>query len=109
MLLCHRGAGGADRHAQNARGFAFPGILAIRAGRVVDGILQNAGDGPVVFRRDEQQPPRRRDFLLDALDGLSLICVVVLIVQRQVADLELFERNLRRRQFSYRIGELAVE
>ena len=91
MLLRHGRAGGADRRAQHACGLAGPGTLAIRARGVINRVLEHTGDRTVVFSGDEQQALSRRDFGLQPLDGLGWVRVVVLVVQRQVADLHLLE------------------
>ena len=85
---------GADRSAQRACGLARPGALAIRARGVIDRVLEHTGDRTIVFSGDEQQALRRRDFSFQPLDGLGWVRVVVLVVQRQVADLQLLKREV---------------
>jgi len=48
------------------------------------------------------------DLAFQALHGCGLASVVVLIVQRQVVDLQLLERQFRRRQFHDRIGQFKI-
>src|ERR1035437_5835383 len=75
---------------------------------MVDRVLEHPGNGTVVFGSDEQKTPGRSTFALQPLDRLGLVRVVVLVVKRQVADLHLLERKLRRRQFHDGIRQLTV-
>jgi hypothetical protein len=52
---------------------------------------------------------RTRDLRLQPLDLFGWCVVVVLIVERQVADLRMPEGELRRRELDNSVGELAVE
>ncbi len=76
---------------------------------MVDCVLEHAGDRTVVFGRNEQKALGSLDFVLQPFDGLGLVRVVVLVVERQVADLHLLERELRRCQFYNGVCQLAVE
>ena len=51
----------------------------------------------------------RPDFVFESFDGLGLVRVVILVVQRQVTDLHLLEREIRRRQFYNGVRQLAIE
>ena len=59
--------------------------------------------------RDEQEALGGPDLALQPLDGLRLVGVVILVVERQVADLHLPERELRWCQSRDGVRELAVE
>ena len=63
----------------------------------------------VVFGGDEQKALGSGDFALQPLDGLGRVRIVVLVVDRQVADLYLFERELRRRHLYDGVSQFAVE
>ena len=76
---------------------------------MVDRVLEHPGDRTVVFGGDEQQAMGSGDFALQPLDGLGRARIVVLVVERQVADLYQLEREVRRRQFFDGVGQLAVE
>ena len=69
----------------------------MRARSVINGVLEHTWYRTVVFGRNEQNSLSAFDFVLQPLDGLSLIRVVVLIVQRQITDLHLLKLELRRR------------
>ena len=76
---------------------------------MVDRILENIGNRAVVLGGDEHQPAGRGDASLQPLDRFGLVRVVVLVVERQIADVQLLERKLWRRQLHDGVGELAVE
>ena len=76
---------------------------------MVDGIFEHAGNGAIVFGRKEQNSLCVLDFAFQTFDGSGLILIVILVVERQVADLYLLERELWRRQFRDGASELPVE
>jgi hypothetical protein len=71
---------------------------------MIDRVLENAGNGAVVFRCYEDDASGRRDFRLKPFDLRCRIVVVVLIVERQITDLQLAEREVGRRQLGKRHG-----
>jgi hypothetical protein len=52
---------------------------------------------------------RIRNFALQSLDWFCLVSIVVLIVERQIADLGLFESKLRRSQSHHCASQFAVK
>src|SRR5688572_26801080 len=62
------------------------GVLTPWAGGPVDGVLQGARDGAVVFRGDEQHGVGAVDRCLERVCLGRVVRVVVLAVQRQVPD-----------------------
>jgi hypothetical protein len=54
----------------------------------IDRVLENARDAAVIFWRDEQHAVRGPDLVAQADPLLGRILVEVLIVERQVADLD---------------------
>jgi hypothetical protein len=61
---------------------------------VVDGVLEDGWDRTVVFGRDEQQTLYCGDLGLQPFDLGRLAGIIVLIVEREVADLRLLEREV---------------
>src|SRR5208283_80313 len=109
MLLRHGRTGSTGRDAQNTSRLACPSALTMRARSVVDGVLEYTRYRTVVFGCNEQNALGVLDFVLQSLDGLGLVRVIVLIVWRQVTDLHLLERKLRRRQLYNGISKFAIE
>ena len=76
-------AGGALRTTGSAHHrdwLALPGVVAIGAGSPIDGILQDARNGVVIFRGGEQDRVRGLDAGLELGDPLRRIGLVVLVV-----------------------------
>jgi hypothetical protein len=63
----------------------------------------------VVFVSNKEKALGGTDFVFESFDGLSLVCVVVLVVKRQVFDLHLFESELRRRQLYHGVRQREIE
>ncbi len=76
---------------------------------MVDGVLQHARNGAVVFGRHEQQALRGCHLGLEPQHGRGLLPIVVLVIERQVADADFGEGKIGRRQAGERMGELAVD
>jgi hypothetical protein len=109
MLLRHGRADDAGGSAENSGRLARPDVLASGARGVVDSVLEHAGDRAVVLRRDEHEALGARDIALQSLYGLCLVLIVVLVVQRKVADTHLDEGKLLRRQLHDGVSQPAVE
>ena len=70
--------------------------------------LSTNGIARVVFGRHEQEALRRADPLLHVEHGRRLLRVVVLVVERQLADRHVLEREVRRRELHDRVRQLAI-
>ncbi len=105
VLLGAGGADRADRDAEDAGRLAAPRALPVGPRGVIEGVLQHAGDRAVVFRRDEDDAGGGADGRLDAGHRRRLRAVVVLVVERQVADLDALQGDVGRRQLGERSGE----
>ena len=62
---------------------------------MVDGILQDAGNGAIVLRSDEDDSVRGCNFALQALIGRWLIRVMVLVIKAAIRDLVLSQGEFR--------------
>ena len=62
--------------------------LAVRPRADVDRILEHAGNAAIIFGADEQHAVRRADLLAEPHPLLGRVGVEVLVVERQVADLD---------------------
>src|SRR5690554_1641159 len=51
--------------------------LVSRTRRPIDGVLENAGNGIIVFRRDDHQPIRLRNGILERFYNLRLLIGIV--------------------------------
>jgi len=71
-----------------AAGLPGPGGLAPGACAPIDGILENRGNRAAVLRCDEQQGVRILDCRLEASDSLRDRLFEILIVHRQIVDLD---------------------
>ena len=76
---------------------------------MVDGIFQEAWDRPVVLRCHKQQPLRCGDLRLEPPNLRSLVRVVILIVKRQITDLELVQREIGWSEPGQSTSQLVVE
>jgi len=65
---------------------------------VVDRVLEHPWERTVVFGSDEQQALCGRDFGLQAADRIGGTAIVVLVVERQIADLYLGKQEVGWRQ-----------
>src|SRR5215813_4562622 len=102
-------ADGANRAADDSRRFAFPGALAVRARRDVDGVLEHSRHRAVVLRRDEQHRVGRLDLALERDPRGRRISFDVLIEKRQIADLDDLRLERRWRDLDEGVGDFAVE
>ncbi len=109
MLLRDRCSHGAYRDSNYTGWFAGPCTLTVRPRRVVERVLEHTRDRSIVFGRNEQDTVRFGDLFLQAFDGLRLVRVIVLVVQRQVTDLCLLEQKLCRRESGHRACQLAIK
>ena len=92
MLLRERGADRARRGAGDGGELAGPGVLAPRPRAPVDGVLEHGRDRAVVLGRHEQHAVGGRDLGLEADDARRQLALDVLIVDRQIVDLDEVER-----------------
>jgi hypothetical protein len=98
------------RHADDCRRFFREDALAVGPGADVDRVFQQAGHRTVVFRRHEQHGLRAPHAIAKARPGLGHVRFQVLVVQRQVADLDELQRERSSGcDFAHRIGDLPVE
>jgi hypothetical protein len=72
-------------------------------------IFQYARHRAVVFRRHKQQSVRLPNVTLQPPDRLRRIAVIILIVERQITDGQVLEREFWRAEFYHRIGQFAIE
>ena len=79
--------------------FSRPRTLAGRAGAAIERVLEQPRDRTVVFRGNEEETVRGPDLAFHPYDHQRVL-VVVLVIQRKVADLHLAEGKFRRRKLS---------
>ena len=73
-------------------------------------VLENPWHGSVVLGGNEQQTLCRCDLALQPFDLGRLVAVIILIVEWQVADLQMLERQVgRSKKFGIGTGELCVK
>ncbi len=109
MTLRYCGAARADGCPYDGNGFASPGVLPPGARPGVDGVFEDAGNRPVVFRRDHQKSIRLRDCLLETLGGGGDVAVIVVVVNWKRPNVEEFEFEIFRCEFDQRFCEFAVD
>jgi hypothetical protein len=63
----------------------------------------------VVLGRDEDDALGREDLALQAFHGSDRLGFVVLVIERHIADLQLFEFELLRRQPGDSVSELPID
>src|SRR5690606_41397719 len=80
VLLGNRRADRARRGANHAGRLAREGILAPGPAGPVDGVLERARDGTVVFGRHEQHAVHVRDGFLETAGDLGIVVVVIVAV-----------------------------
>jgi len=107
MLLRHRRA---DRPTETPMTPAAcrEGVGAIGTRGIVDRVFEHAGNRAIIFRRHEQNALGRDDLAFQPLHRCGLVRVVVLIVERKIADLRLVEGKLRRRSFASAFASLRL-
>ncbi|MNC51545.1 hypothetical protein D3C75_1008400 [compost metagenome] len=97
------------RHTDHRRWLAPPGALPVGPRPHIDGVFQAARHRTVVFRGNEQHRIAAADFVAKTLPGLwRCVGLDVLVVQRQIADLDDPQGKAGRRQFRECAGDLAV-
>ena len=89
--------------------FSPPHTLAGRAGTVVERVLEHTRDRTVIFRGYEKDAVGGPDPAFHPHHRRGRVLVVVLVIQRQVADLYLAEGKFRRRKLHDGIGKFPVE
>jgi hypothetical protein len=109
MLLRRHRAVRTRRSADDRRAFAGEGLAARGPAGHIDRVLQHARHRSVVFGRDEQQRVGLFYFGLEAQTRRREVGVVVLVVKRQIADLQGAEREPIRCQPFDGPRELAIE
>src|SRR5262249_7593807 len=109
VVIGAEAADGADRAADDSRPFAFPGALAVRARRDVDGVLEHARHRAVVLRRDEQHRVGRLDLALERDPRRRRFAFDVLIEKRQLGDLDDLPLERGRGDRDERVSDLAIE
>ena len=79
MILYPSSAKHPNRSTHNRDGFSIEGIIAVRSGSSVDGVLQNSRDGIVVFWCGYDQSVCRLDFCLKVPDYLRRFVLQILV------------------------------
>jgi hypothetical protein len=93
----------------DSAGLAIPDTLAIGTRSDVDRVFQGCRNGSIVLRRDEQHRSSGANTLSEGGPRLGRICVVVLIGERELADLDDFRLQRRRRQFDQRMCDFPID
>jgi hypothetical protein len=75
---------------------------------MIESVLENARDGTVVFGGHEHHGVDRAQLGLESLHFGRLGLVVILVVERQIADPQFLECEIRWRESDECIGELAI-
>ena len=86
-----RSNGGADDGA----GFAIPRALPVGTRTDIQGVLQDAGDGAIIFGRHEEHGVGGFDPFAKLDERGRRALIEVLVVVRQVTDLDELELNAR--------------
>jgi len=89
--------------------FAGPGVLAPRTRAPIEGVLEHGWDRAAVLGRHEHDAVGRCDLRLEADNARRKIAFVVLVVERQIVDLNELELQARGAELGQRLGELAVD
>jgi hypothetical protein len=76
---------------------------------VVDCVLEDAWTRTIVFGRNEQQAPGGRDISFQSFDFGRLVVIIILIVERQIDNLRVFERKPSRRKRRDRPCKFRIE
>jgi hypothetical protein len=76
---------------------------------MVDSVLKDARERTIVFGGDEKQTLRGSDLSFQPFDRERLIGIIILIVEREVADLRMLEREFGRSKLRDRLGEPGVK
>lgn len=108
VLLRERRADRARRRAEHRARLARPRVVPPRARAPVERVLQHAGNRAVVFGRDEQQRVGRFDRLFETLRDFRKIRVVILTIERQLADLDELEREIGGRERNHGVRQCAI-
>src|ERR1700754_971984 len=109
MLLRERAAHCTRRRSAHCARLAAPRAMTPRTRTPVDCVFQHAGHRAVVFGRHEQQGVGGLDLSFEVACRLGGIGVVLLAVQRQIADFDKFELEVSRCKRNQSMCELPVE
>src|SRR5579871_625940 len=88
MMVRTEATDGAWRCADYCTRFAAPHIRAVGPRTHVDGVLQRGWHGTIMLRGDEQHCVGAFDVLAECGPGRGWTCVLILIVNRHLADLD---------------------
>ena len=86
MILYPSSAKHPNRSTHNRGGFSIEGIIAVRSGSSVDGVLQNSRDGIVVFWCSYEQSVCRLDFCLKVPDYLRRFVLQILVERGGIGE-----------------------
>ena len=98
MMIGAEPADGTRRIADDAAGLAVENALSVGTRSDIDGIFQNAGNGPIVFGRHEQDSIRFPDTLAETHPVGRRRGLEVLVIKRQSAKRDNVELKRRRRE-----------
>src|SRR5438445_8955605 len=109
MMIRAEGADCSRRAADYRRRLAAPHALAVRSRADIDRVLEAARDRAVVFRRDEQQRLRTVYALAERRPRCRRrIGFEILVIQRQVADLDNLACERCGCEFNHGFGDAAA-
>ncbi len=102
-------AKGARRGGNDRTGLFAPDALAIRPRPDIQRILQDRRNRPIIFGRHEQHGIGRTNPVTESDPRRRRICFKILIVVRQIADLDDAQFQGGRRQFHKGVGKLTID
>ncbi len=76
---------------------------------MVYGLLQYTRNRAVILWRNEYHTLGSKDFSFHSFNSWCLVGIIILVIQRQIIDLNLFESELRWSQSYYAIRQLMIE
>src|ERR1019366_1629563 len=109
MMVGPESPEGPRRHRHHGAWFPAPDALPIRAGANVDRVLQYARNRAVIFWRNEQHRIRGLYLFAKREPGLGRRIIEVLVVQRNLSDLDDLQFHPLRRQRGEGKGGAAIE
>jgi hypothetical protein len=109
MLLSNGRADFSRRCADDSRWLAREGICSVRSTSPVDGVLQGAGNRPVVLRRDEQNRVDARDSIFESPRHGWIVRIVVVAIERKIRERNLFQLQLFRRETHQGTRKLPID
>src|SRR4051812_35715725 len=110
LVIGAEAADRARRGADDRRRLLVPDALAVRPRSDVDRILENARNAAIIFGRDEEDPVSGTDRVTEnGVGGRLVAAVIILVVEREVADLDDSAIKPALLQGAERPGDLAVE